>query len=71
MDFNISNKDAIISLEINLSIKEKAPEGTSDKVLNFLQDLELLIDKHSTDDNNIFIRKSVGNTLTHKEKASK
>lgn len=68
-DFNLSKKEAIISIDINLSIKDKAIVGTSAAVFVFVEELEELINKYNNED--IFIKKSLGTALTHKEKRPK
>ena len=68
-DFNLSEKDAVVTIGIDISMKHKAALGTSDKLMNFLSDLEKLIKEHSSDE--VFFKSSLGNVLTHKEKAKK
>lgn len=70
-DFDLSDKDGIVSIEINISIKNNAAEGTSEKVNDLLESIEQLINNYNTNNENIFIKNSIGTVLTHKEKQSK
>lgn len=70
-DFDLSDKDGIVSIEINISIKNNAAEETSEKVNDLLESIEQLINNYNTNNENIFIKNSIGTVLTHKEKQSK
>ncbi|WP_152633026.1 hypothetical protein [Aliarcobacter butzleri] len=65
-DFDLSDKNAIVSITLNLSVKNKADSGTSEKIHLFTEDLNELIKKHSSED--IHYKLSMGNILTHKQK---
>ena len=68
-DFNLSEKEVVVSIVLDVSVKQKAKEGISEKLLSFTTELNELIKKHSSED--IFFRHSLGNILTHKQKVKK
>lgn len=68
-DFDLSNKDAVISIGVSFSIKHKAKEGTSEKLHAFLEDMNKLIEKHNCDE--VSFKTSIENVLTHKPKKTK
>lgn len=68
-DFDLSSKDAVINVGVSFSIKHKAKEGTSEKLHSFLEDLNKLIEKHSSDE--VLFKTSIENVLTHKQKKAK
>lgn len=65
-DFNLSKKDAVISIDINVSIKNDAKEGTANKIIDLLNKINLIADNNNTTDEDIFIKVSPATTLSHK-----
>lgn len=45
-DYSLANKEAVISLSVDFSIKHDAKEGTAENIQLFLDDLDKLINTH-------------------------
>jgi len=67
-EVDLSSKDIIASIEVNLSIGDKSKNNTPELVKAFIDELTNLCKKHSTED--FFISSTLGNTITHSQKKS-
>ena len=67
-EIDLSSKDAIASIELNLSIGDKSDKDIPQIAKSFIDDLENLCKKYSTE--RVFISFTLGNTITHLQKKS-